>query len=180
MLKKQVITRKLAEYDQVKQLYFTVFPKAERVPFCWLMLQARKQFIEYIAFYDDTKFVGFAYIISYQKMTYIFYLAVDPKLQGHGYGSQILQDIFKMYSGQNFCLSVERPDKKAANAEQREKRIQFYQRNGFVLSDKVAVEQGVEYAMLYHGHDFEKSTYIHLIEYFAGIFKKIFKTEFIK
>ncbi len=144
-----------------------------------MLLQARKQFIEFIAFYDEGKFVGLSYVISEGSLTYIFYLAVDPSLRGHGYGSQILHDLYQMYSGQRICLSAERPDEKADNAVQRAKRIEFYQKNGFVLTDKVSLEQGVEYAMLYHGKNFTEQEYQDLISFFAGIFRVVFKTKFI-
>lgn len=163
----------------MKKMYFEAFPKEERVPWMWLMMQSRKQFIEFIAFYDEDQFVGFAYIISRQKLTYIFYLAVNSELRGGGYGSKILQDIFKMYEGQHFAISVEPIDDTADNAAQRRSRVKFYERNGFTMSSKLALEQGVKYSMMYHNSDFEKQDYIDLIAYYAGIFSGIFKTEFI-
>nr|WP_281273603.1 GNAT family N-acetyltransferase [Companilactobacillus furfuricola] len=170
---------KSASYADAKRLYFEAFPKAERVPFFWLLLQARKQFVEFIAFYDDDKFVGMSYLISKGSLTYLFYLAVDPTMRGKGYGSQILQDLFKMYSGQRLCLGAERPDDEAINSNERRKRIEFYESNGFVLSGKIVREQSVDYVLLSHGGDFSKQEYQDLIAFYAGIFKLIFKTKFI-
>lgn len=149
------------------------------MPFFWLLLQARKQFVEFIAFYDEGKFVGLSYVISKGSLTYLFYLAVDPKLRGQGYGSQILQDLFKMYSGQRICLGAERPDERADNAKERDRRINFYQSNGFELSGKIVREQGVDYVLLAHGGDFSEREYQDLIAFFAGIFRIVFKTKFV-
>ena len=143
------------------------------------MRQSKKQFIEFIAFYDEDKFVGFAYNISRDDLTYIFYLAVNPAIRGGGYGSKILQETMKMYDGQRFCLSAEKPDSNAENAEQRVRWIDFYHRNGFLDSNKDCVEDGVVYEMLHFGKDFEKSEYLKLQNYFLGFFRHFFKIEFI-
>lgn len=179
ILNKKIITKRSPEYKQAKQLYFDSFPKDERVPWSWLMLRSKKQFIEFIGFYDDEKLVGFAYNITQGDLTYLFYLAVDPNLRGGGYGSQILQDVIKMYSGQRICLSAEILDPDADNALQREKRIAFYQRNGFKMSDKIAKEAGVVYSMLTHGGDFEKQEYIDIQNYFNGIFSLFVKIYYL-
>nr|WP_048704649.1 GNAT family N-acetyltransferase [Companilactobacillus ginsenosidimutans] len=144
------------------------------------MLRSKKQYIEFIGFFNNGKLVGTAYNMSKGDLTYIFYLAVNPELRGGGYGSKILKDIVQMYAGHRFCLSAEKPDSKAANAEQRERRIAFYKRNGFNDFGKVAVEDGVTYTMLSYGDaDFEKQEYIDLQAYFSGIFTPFAKIKFI-
>lgn len=87
ILAKKIVSPKLPEYKYLKQLYRKAFPKAERLPWFFLMKRAQKQFIEFIAFYDDDNFVGFAYNITRNDLTYIFYLAVDAKYRGQGFGS---------------------------------------------------------------------------------------------
>lgn len=179
ILTKKVVTKDLPEFQKIKELYFQAFPAEERVPWSWLYHQSKKQFIEFIAFYDQDEFVGIAYNVTQKDLTYIFYLAVDPQIRGGGYGGKILADLAKMYQGQRFCLSAEAPDSEADNNETRLRRIAFYQRNGFELSHKTALEKGVKYTMMHRNGNFENAEYQKIIAYFAGFFKFIFKVEFI-
>lgn len=83
-----------------------------------------------------------------------------------------------MYSHHRLSLSAEAPDPNADNATERENRIRFYQRNGFTLSGKLAVESGVTYTMLQHGGDFTEAEYIALMKNFAGLFSPLLKINF--
>jgi ribosomal protein S18 acetylase RimI-like enzyme len=61
----------------------------------------------------------------------VLYLAVDGSLRGKGYGSRVLSQIKAEKPGQRTVLNIEPLDEKAPNAEQRRKRLAFYERNGF-------------------------------------------------
>jgi len=66
------------------------FPVEERVPFWFLMAKSKRKNAGFYGIYEKEKWVGFVYIVSYQDIRYVFYLAVSEKERGEGYGSKIL------------------------------------------------------------------------------------------
>jgi GNAT superfamily N-acetyltransferase len=91
---------------------------------------------------------SYAYFDS-TRLGFLFYLAVDPALRGQGLGAWLLQKINARLSQdasacggsppRGLMWEVERPLDAETPAEQemRQRRIQFYQRNGAVLLDQV-------------------------------------------
>ena len=85
----QPVRLSLKEYKQVKQLYMRAFPKYEREPWTWLLIKSKYQRADFMAFYDQEQFVGFAYVIHSHGMHYILYLAVNDQICSQGYGTRI-------------------------------------------------------------------------------------------
>lgn len=69
--------------------------------------------------------------MTHQELTFVLYLAVDQAVRSGGYGREILQNISQTYPEQTIVLDIEALDSSAENAEQRQKRREFYVRNGF-------------------------------------------------
>jgi GNAT superfamily N-acetyltransferase len=59
-----------------------------------------------------------------------FFLAVEEKERGKGYGSKILSFLKERYKGKSIFLAMEEMDERAKNYEERVKRQRFYQKNG--------------------------------------------------
>ena len=85
---------------------------------------------EFLSIYDHHQWVGLTYVITYQNLSYILYLAIDEKQRGHGYGSGVLQLLKKRYP-HTIMLCIEEVDEKYENYQQRIHRKSFYLRNGF-------------------------------------------------
>ena len=145
------VTRDAPWFPQVKALYESAFPANERIPIKHLLDDKIKR--EFWAFFDGDLFCGFSNSISHGDITNIVYFAVVPELRCHGYGSQILQVIRRQHPDTRIVvdIEVEEDSKDAEELERRNRRRDFYQRNGF---DAVPVEyhwQGEHYRLLSAG-----------------------------
>ena len=136
---------------QVQALYESAFPANERIPMKQLLDNKIKR--EFWAFFDGDLFCGFSNSISHGDITNIVYFAVEPELRSRGYGSQILQAIRRQHPDTRIVvdIEVEEDSKDAEELERRNRRRDFYQRNGF---DAAPVEyhwQGEHYRLLSAG-----------------------------
>ena len=144
---------------QVKALYESAFPENERIPIKQLLDNKIKR--EFWAFFvnDESdgvappRFCGFSNSISHGNITNIVYFAVEPELRSRGYGSQILQAIREKHPDSRIVvdIEVEEDSKDAEELERRNRRREFYQRNGFGASPVDYHWQGEHYRLLTAG-----------------------------
>lgn len=144
----QPVRLSLSNYQDVKQLYYRAFPKYEREPWHWMILKSKFRQADFMAFYDQGQFVGFAYVIHSHGFHYILFLAVNDQLRSRGYGSRIISELRALYPSDSLVLDIEQPDPAAANNRQRLRRLAFYKRNGFYLTPKKLEEDQVTYRVL--------------------------------
>lgn len=147
-LKTQPVTPRLSEYRLIKQLYYRAFPKYEQES--WLRLMFKRLFrrADFTAFYDDQQLVGFTYLVHHRGIHYLLYLAVNDQVRSQGYGSEILQATCQRYPTDTVVLDIEQPDPAAVNNHQRQRRLSFYRKNGFDLTDRLTPTADVTYQML--------------------------------
>ena len=153
------VTRDAPWFPQVKALYESAFPANERIPIKHLLDDKIKR--EFWAFFDKEEggdaatptFCGFSNSISHGDITNIVYFAVEPELRSRGYGSQILQAIRRQHPDTRIIvdIEVEEDSKDAEELERRNRRRDFYQRNGFDSSPFDYVWQGEHYRLLTAG-----------------------------
>lgn len=158
------VTRDAPWFPQVKALYESAFPANERIPIKHLLDDKIKR--EFWAFFDKEDgasgsvedaatptFCGFSNSITHGNITNIVYFAVEPKLRCHGYGSQILQAIREKHPDTRIVvdIEVEENSKDAEELERRNRRREFYTRNGFDASPVDYVWQGEHYRLLSAG-----------------------------
>lgn len=101
------INRRSADFPKVKQLFSQAFPKDEQVPMWYLLFKARRQNVDFFGLYDNQRWVGLTYTITHQKVTYVFFLAIDPNNRSQGYGSQALAAVKARYPGNKIGLVIE-------------------------------------------------------------------------
>ena len=145
------VTRDAPWFPQVKALYESAFPANERIPMKQLLDNKIKR--EFWAFFDEDTFCGFSNSISHGDITNIVYFAVVPELRSRGYGSQILQVIREQHPDTRIVvdIEVEEDSKDAEELERRNRRRDFYLRNGFGSSPVDYVWQGEHYRLLSAG-----------------------------
>jgi len=151
MLQYFEVTKKSPWLPQVKALYESAFPANERIPIKHLLDDKIKR--EFWAFFDGDLFCGFSNSITHGSITNIVYFAVVPELRSRGYGSQILQTIRKQHPDTRIVvdIEVEEDSKDAEELERRNRRREFYTRNGFDSSPVDYVWQGEHYRLLSAG-----------------------------
>lgn len=151
----QTVSKHLTDYDQIKDLYHTAFPEEELVKWSWLLRKSRSKNTEFLAYYDQNRFVGFSYMIHQPNLDFLFYLAVDSDQHSQGYGGQILDWLNAKNPDVPIVLEVEPLDEQADNAEQRQRRMKFYQSHGFNSTNHQITEDGTQYVILTNGQDFD-------------------------
>ena len=154
MTQKQITTAN-ANDEQFKQLYETAFPKEEQIPWDDLVRLIGEMNLDFTAYYEGEKFIGFTIVYPRPSLTssssvatqpcsselgrpsllrplnWYWYFAVKEELRGKGLGQQILNQLIDKYKGQSCVLDMESPRQECANKEQRLRRQAFYLRNGF-------------------------------------------------
>jgi len=141
MLQRQPITKKTKDFQTVKELYLSAFPKSERAPMWFLLKRTNREGIEFYAYYDQEVFAGFSYTITQGDLTFLLYIAVNGNSRSKGYGAQMMNEIKNRYPNNRIVLNIEAEDEKAPNNEQRKKRKNFYVRNGY-LSTEFSLKKG--------------------------------------
>ena len=145
------VTRDAPWFPQVKALYESAFPANERIPIKHLLDDKIQR--EFWAFFDGDLFCGFSNSITHGSITNIVYFAVVPELRSRGYGSKILQAIRRQHPDTRIVvdIEVEEDSKDAEELERRNRRRDFYLRNGFGSSPVDYVWQGEHYRLLTAG-----------------------------
>ena len=136
----------------IEPLFISAFPSDERPPSDIYFANFKNEGPAYLyGFYDKGSFVGFASVILYKDICYIFFLAVSPDQRNKGYGSHILSLVKEMYKERVILLCYEEVDNNYKDYEMRLKRANFYKRNGFVDNPLKTNEFGVIFQTAYYG-----------------------------
>lgn len=157
----------------LKELYIEAFPHKERIPVWLLNLLAKRKCVSFFAFYDHDALCGMSYLITYDDITFILYLATDVKLRSKGYGSQILQWIIS-HSSPVVVLNIESLDEITENYEQKLRRQRFYFKNGFRDTGKNLTDSGGNFDILFYGRSFDAERYNKLLKHYSlGLYKAV-------
>lgn len=135
-------------YVETRALYESSFPAIEQVDFDWMTEQASKGTAEHRAYFDGDIFCGFTISLVSERAVYLLFLAVDPGHHSKGYGSKILGEMAEQAGGRPLYLSIEPLDETASNFAQRMKRLSFYERNAYSLTDYLYYEDQEAYQVM--------------------------------
>ena len=136
------------EMRWLRGLFESAFPPEERPPFGALRRRAKEN-VDWLLIEADGERAGFFYVLAKGDLYYLLFFAVDEKTRGRGIGTGALLQVIKRYQDKRLFLSIERVDEEGAeNAEERIRRKNFYLRNGFSETGKLAREGKVVYEVL--------------------------------
>ncbi len=116
--------------DRVRGLYETSFPEEERRPWRSIldMIDSRSPFFRMrVILSDEKKFLGFLTTWNLPSTLYIEHFAVEKAARGSGIGSLVLSALKVSEAETPIVLEVELP----GDSPEAERRIAFYERNGF-------------------------------------------------
>jgi len=114
-----------------KKVYFSSFPKEERMAFWMMNAMPLLWNTSFLNFYDGDRLVGFIYYAHFFRQVFILFFAVDEKERRKGYGSEILQFLQRKYPKSRIVVSIEPPDPNLSNFQINQSRKEFYCKNGF-------------------------------------------------
>ena len=150
----QVLEYKKHPYiaKDIEPLFISAFPEEERpTPEIYFRSFDKENNFLY-GFYEDDLFIGFTSVSLYKDICYIFFLAVSPHYRDQGYGSKILSNIKELYKDYVLLLCYEEVDKKYPDYDNRQRREQFYLKNGFKKNPLKTNEFGVVFQTAYIGN----------------------------
>ena len=124
----RITTADTALYHFKENLMKQAFPPAEYRDFDELRLytDTKSYFYNYIILEEDCP-IGFFTYWDFDTFYYAEHFAIDPTLRNGGYGKQVL-GLLRDTLSCPIVLEVEMPENEMAC-----RRVNFYQRNGFVL-----------------------------------------------
>ena len=171
MIRFEKIDENTKNLEDIKQLYMDAFPFEERIPFYIMVSVGNDRGVEFLSIYDDDTWLGFIHTLVGEKLSYIFYFAIDGSLRQSGYGSKIIREYKKMHP--KLSLAIEPIEEDSDNIKQRKKRLAFYEKNGFETLDTRVVEMGVEFELMgAKGMEIKESDYKSLVKKFFDSFDK--------
>lgn len=119
------------DYDRIYALYRTSFPPTERKPFSRICRNCQNGKMVMWVIQENMDFLGFFACAVHEEMVLIDYFAIMPSKRGRGIGTNAIKLLSDIYPKSYLFLEIEMQNRKAANAEQRTRRKDFYLRNGF-------------------------------------------------
>lgn len=149
MIRLERVTKQTPELNRIQSLYESAFPKNERKPLGLFLEEA--DCCAFVAFYEGERYCGFAILLTWKDITHILYFAVENTLRDRGYGTDALKLLRTLRPDNRFIADIEVDDVHAPNHGQRQKRKQFYLRNGYRESGVTYEWQGEHYEILVSG-----------------------------
>jgi len=176
------ITKNLPELQEVKHTLKTLFPPREMAPLWFLISRAKQKHIDFLAFYDDDKFVGLTFLVTQNDLTLVAYLATAACVHSKGYGSQILTYIKNKYPNNRLTLTIDEIDEKAGNNLQRTKRKEFYAKNDFLPTNNLKIKiRGMIFEVLNHNGNAQLADHQQIMKkYLSGFIATFYKPKAVK
>ncbi|MBO7467149.1 MAG: GNAT family N-acetyltransferase [Bacteroidaceae bacterium] len=141
----------------LRRLYESAFPEEEQIPWDDLLVLTEKMPLDFTAYYDDSnRLLGLTIVYPRQslnpmKANWFWYFAVPEELRGRGIGQSILKRLMEKYDGCTNILDMESPEQVCDNSLQRQRRHQFYLRNGFHDTGVGRSFGGIDYTIMMKG-----------------------------
>lgn len=139
---------------QIKEIYEKSFPENEKFPF-WLLKQCAKENnvrLDAIIDHSTDKIVGMKFLVSYDDITYLMYMAIEENCRNKGFGSLVLRDLLLCQLETTALLCIEKPGTELKDEKAR--RQDFYLRNGFYETGCFIEDSGVKYELLSSTKDY--------------------------
>ncbi len=163
------LTSTVPRLKDLESLYHASFPAYEAKPFEMIIDGTENALMDsYVLMIEQEGRklpAALAFVILGKKITLLDYLAVDPAYQSYGLGSFILDGLSEIYD-KPLVVEIESTKEDGTEKEeqiQRERRKQFYLKNGF-LDNKILISLfGVNMELLSSGAHIDYEDYAQAI-----------------
>lgn len=119
----------IKQFHQAYALLEKAFIPAELRPHDKMLSLFKKDMFSLYGHYLNQQLAGVMLIWKLKNFVFLENFAVASSLRGQGIGTKMLKDMQTHYPDKLIILEVENP-----NDELSKRRIQFYQRNGYILN----------------------------------------------
>lgn len=113
----------------VERILTEAFPPEERRSMDEVRRVLCGELLEMLTLEEGGNILGLLQVWNLEEMVFLEHFAIDKDRRGRGLGTKLLHYVWE-YWGKPVILEVEPPE-----GETQRKRIAFYERNGFCLSD---------------------------------------------
>ncbi len=143
--------------DKVKEIYESSFPPEEQIPLPELLASAQMGEVSFVAWIDPSlpagedgagNVVALTFSFVFPDLFYLGFLAVDGRTRSAGYGTRILTYFRERNGNVPQLLEIEPVVREAGNYQQRVRRLAFYERNGFTVTNMLTHEADQTYRVL--------------------------------
>lgn len=139
------------QLSNIFDLYDLAFPEAEKKSFQLIVEKSHRGIVELLSIEEDEQFVGLAIVALNQDLALLDYFAIAPHMRGKQIGTQAFQLLRQRYKTKRFFLEIETPDQPCENRRQRQRRKEFYIRNGMKVTSMLVNLSGVQMNVLTEG-----------------------------
>lgn len=150
-------------YNQVSEIYEKSFLIEER--YITFDKMIKQENTELYCLVNEEDVLGFVYLIFYENMIFILYLAVNTDNRSNGYGSYILKWCLNKYMDRKIYLNIE----EVKDYETRLKRLKFYLKNDFYIINYISKEETESFNILSNNKEIDIEQYKELDKYVASI-----------
>lgn len=163
----------LKTFSNLKKLYYKSFPPQERISLWLLMVNSWRRLGRWHLYQEKGNLIAFAYTVETAELYFILLLAVAPEHQSQGYGSLILQELIQTAGLKSVLITIEPMDQQSENYSQRLKRLAFYEKNSFELTNHYYHEGEETYQIITKNSKTELEKFEKIMQRFFGKSLKI-------
>ena len=153
--------------NQVKKIYESSFPAVER--YLSVEEMTSSEDTKLYCLVDNNVVLGFMYLICFENMIFILYLAISKEQQSKGLGSWLLRWCLDKYKDRKIYLNIEKVYKDVKDFQTRKKRLDFYTKNGLYFTDFISEEENECFNILSNKINFDIDEYRLLDQHIAKI-----------
>ena len=113
--------------------------------------------------------VGFLVIREYKSILYLAYLAVDSALRSKGIGGRALKELVSNNGDHMIVVEFEAPDPFSTDNELKNRRKEFYKRNGFCETGYFTFYDDTEFEIGCAGLEFDADLFGEFTEHLSTI-----------
>ena len=142
----KVVKYKKEYYAQVNGIYEESFPVEERYLNLDKLIESLNTKLYCLV--DRQEVLGFIYLINYENMIFILYLAINSKVRSNGYGRYLLKWCLEKYKDKKIYLNIDEVKSEFEDYEIRNRRLNFYLKNGFFNTNYISKEDSGNFNIL--------------------------------
>ena len=180
----EYVTKKVTEFREVVEVYNSCmkrdFARNELRPLVSIRLSWKRNAYDVYFMTDGDMVLGYACLVRNGDDLLLDYLAIAKEHRDKGLGSTFLKQLAACLSGADCVVcEVENPESAANENDRalRERRLQFYLRNGFNKTEVTSTVFGVDYCILAMQDDEVHSTE-EIREIYSGLYRSTLPLRF--